>query len=186
MVPTIYVAGGTCDVELISGYIAQLKKDGWTISHDWTEQVLRDRRLGRGAKTLPPEAKAILAESDMDGVKDAAYFWLIAPPEQRAWGAGVELGAAIMGGKRITVSGEHSSIFCDHPQVNRMRTHDEAASMFHHIARHIRSGHYAESSRKEFESILAKRAVPADKECRRCRQYTTTTYCSSKCARGET
>jgi hypothetical protein len=74
---TIYIAGGSPERELVSGYMTQLRAAGWRVSLDWT--VFYGH----------PEA----ARLDFDGVWNADFFWLILPRE-KSEGAFFEFGAA--------------------------------------------------------------------------------------------
>lgn len=79
---TIYVAGGSPERELVSGYMMQLRAGGWRITHDWTQDP------GYDGAPIPDSARL-----DFDGVWNADYFWLILPRE-KSEGAFFEFGAA--------------------------------------------------------------------------------------------
>lgn len=94
----IYVAGGSDErLTVVRPYIDRLIAIGHFVTHDWTRC--------EGYDVAPTDAQlAGHALADLIGVDLADVFWLIAPAE-KSEGAGSELGAALLAGKRVIVSG---------------------------------------------------------------------------------
>lgn len=123
----IYVAGASKEIDLVEGYVAELRRHGWTISHDWCSEI-RSCSVPEGE--LTDEEQARTAEADLYGVESAEVFWLMVPKNQSV-GAWIELGAALSlrrGGLppvRVIVSGTRGSIF-ETLADERYATHEEA------------------------------------------------------------
>lgn len=121
----IYVAGGSSERALVSGYMAQLRAGGFEITHDWTQDP------GYDGSPIPDSAKL-----DYRGVIAADYFWQVLPRE-KSEGAFCELGMAIAirdfysrGPHTVIVSGfdaarDANRIFCN-LATRRYEQHGEA------------------------------------------------------------
>lgn len=91
-----YCAGAAVEIERAKKVIAALRGAGHTCTHDWTVQVEEELRLypGRKETELPDEICAKHARADLDGVRDADFYVLVAP-NGRGRGSWVELGYAL-------------------------------------------------------------------------------------------
>lgn len=121
----IYIAGASCEIDMIETFRDKLIAAGHEITHDWCK-VVREHGGGNPAgATL--EQMMLWAMSDLRGVLSADIVWLVMPPKGRSWGSGVEFGAAI-GARRVhaIVSGPWlDSIFCALAQI-RFANHEDA------------------------------------------------------------
>lgn len=132
---TIYVAGASTEVDKIASYVAELRRAGLSITHDWTAQVQLARAAGKSDKDYTQGERNKFAWDDMHGVLSARFLWLVLPEvSARSVGAWVELGAAVASDKTIIVSGEHPSIFLEFATY-RFKTHEEALK---HLVEHQR------------------------------------------------
>ena len=120
----IYVAGASIEVYECAAAIQTCRKLGYDCTHDWTRSVLAHWAAGESDKTLSRAERNKYAAEDLDGVRACDVFWLRIP-RVRSAGAWVELGAAIVLGKHILVSGDQQSIFTELAHVTR-EGHDEA------------------------------------------------------------
>lgn len=121
----IYVAGCREDLKLIQEFNAKLRAARYTITHDWTADILAN--VGRPDASIGREEQAGYARADWDGVTSADAFWLVAP-SVGGTGCWIELGMAIsVRTIAIIVSGAHKrSIFTALPGVEVFDTHEEA------------------------------------------------------------
>lgn len=110
MTRRIYVAGGSSEAKLVSDAMARLREAGWVVTSDWTVPVLARQAAGLVDASLSAEEAARHALGDMEGVRDADVFWLMAPA-QKSEGAWFECGYAFALGKRIVISGPTHNIF---------------------------------------------------------------------------
>jgi hypothetical protein len=131
--PTIYVAGASREVEHVRS-LMNLIAPWFRITHDWTEQVMKARASGKSDTDFSVGERRAYARSDLDGVFEADFLWLIAP-EVGTTGAWVELGAALAYGKTIVVSGPQLSktIFSELATF-RCKTHEEAVELLKRAA----------------------------------------------------
>ena len=89
----VYVAGGAAERGACGEWIARLRGAGVEVTHDWTgEAAWHDGT---------PESRAL---ADLDGVRRCDVLWLLCP-EGKSEGSACELGAALLAGKRVVVSG---------------------------------------------------------------------------------
>jgi nucleoside 2-deoxyribosyltransferase len=94
----LYIAGGSSErLTIVRPYVDRAIAAGLTITHDWTRCEGYDR-----ASTY--QERRAWAEDDLGGVRRADVVWIIVQAE-RSEGAGVELGAALILGRRVVVSG---------------------------------------------------------------------------------
>jgi hypothetical protein len=108
---SIYVAGASADRALVAGFLAELRRAGWTVTYDWTTDP---------GWTDPTHPRATSAMCDVEGVRTARVFWYVAP-EAKSEGSHFELGAAVIlrdlawpGHRQILMSGPisaHARIF---------------------------------------------------------------------------
>lgn len=103
----IYVAGGSTErLTVVRPMIDRLKAEGVDITHDWTQCEGYDR-------SPAPGERIGWARQDLRGVEDAHIVWVMVPKEPST-GAAVEMGAALVHGTPIIVSGRNGScIFYD-------------------------------------------------------------------------
>jgi hypothetical protein len=93
----IYLAGGSCEVDMVSSYMRAAESRGWRISFDWTKPVIEARRRGQMTDAMLSDGdRAAHAYADMGGVRAASVFWLLVPPPSKSAGAWFEFGAACM------------------------------------------------------------------------------------------
>lgn len=94
----VYVAGGSSErLTVVRPFIDRLLAAGVTVTHDWT------RCEGYDQAPIDAQLRGY-AQRDLVGVSAADVFWLIAP-EDKSEGSASELGAALILGKRVLVSG---------------------------------------------------------------------------------
>jgi hypothetical protein len=90
-----------------------LRDAGWEITEDWCAS---EASLGVEDGDLDDETARRVAARDIEGIRHADVFWLVAP-ERPSFGASFELGHAVCQrsgsaiGPRIIISGPCSSIF---------------------------------------------------------------------------
>lgn len=108
--PLVYVAGASAEVERAEAIIRELRSRGFTITHDWTHSVRKNRALGYRESALSAETRAELVAEDLAGVRRADVFLFLAPAEDVVTrGAWVELGCASnLGNIVIFVSGANA------------------------------------------------------------------------------
>lgn len=126
---SVYVAGASAEVDRIAGYMRELRLAGLQITHDWTIAVDEQRRRGSTDRNLSAPARALAGAWDLEGVTRADVLWLVVPevPSSGCW---VELGAALVSGRMVIVSGDHQrTIFSELAQL-RFDVHDEALRWF--------------------------------------------------------
>jgi hypothetical protein len=101
----VYVAAGSSEIPRAQSVMNEIRKMGFTITHDWTVPVLKYGPMG-----APPDVLREEAAHDADGVATAALFVLLAPagPSTGAWW---ELGLAMAQGTPVLMSGESRCIF---------------------------------------------------------------------------
>jgi hypothetical protein len=114
----IYVAGASKEIEIIEGFLARLRRAGYVITHDWTQDMREEALKGKTDVELTPEERARYAKLDLAGVESCEVFWLAVPANQ-SLGAWIELGFALALRAQsgvspvLMVSGPASSIFTD-------------------------------------------------------------------------
>lgn len=95
----IYVAGASKEVDMIEGFIAQLKAKGWHITHDWCAEIRALRTFMGVDKVLDADLsedhRRKAAFADLEGVKTCDTLWLVYPKESVSRGCFVELGYAL-------------------------------------------------------------------------------------------
>lgn len=127
---TIFVSGSWQEREsLIIPMMDRLRALGFGISFDWTH----GDRSGLHDSDLPVAVQASYARSDMRGVQDADYYWLILPTTPSK-GSYVELGIALAtyDGPRVVVSGGGSTIFAALAD-DRFDFHEDALAFFERV-----------------------------------------------------
>lgn len=125
----IYLAGASAELETCEYWMAKLRFQGHTITHDWTRSVRASRYMKISDAALRREVKADRAVDDLAGVRDADVFWLLAPsgPSTGAW---VELGNALAARDRaplrVVVSGPHERCIFAALANHHFASHEEA------------------------------------------------------------
>lgn len=143
---SIYVAACREDVSLVVEYLSKLRAIGFTITHDWTVEILKEAAEGRKDTDIPRSELREYAEADLySGVLDADCFWLLAPPKSGT-GCWIEFGAALVAQglnksrifqmQEVVVSGAHArTIFTALDGVRCIDTHDDALGYFTELAK---------------------------------------------------
>ena len=72
----VYVAGASAEKELCAGYMRRLRDEGIGVTFDWTGGTVGDDAL------LTPRERAVAAANDLEGVRNADWFWLIVPAKE--------------------------------------------------------------------------------------------------------
>jgi hypothetical protein len=114
----IYLAGASKELALCEGFRDRLIAAGHEITLDWMANVRKHIiTQGRADRDLTSNERRKYAEADLEGVRSAELFWMLAPREPSA-GCWVELGYALRVQRwvlgQIIVSGDHQkSIFCE-------------------------------------------------------------------------
>jgi hypothetical protein len=98
----IYIAGASSEIETAMHWIAECKKIGIEITHDWTFDVLASKLPANSEKYSLPEKLRQCAQSDYDGVIHADVFWALST-EGLSRGLHTEAGVALKRGGNITV-----------------------------------------------------------------------------------
>lgn len=115
--PTIYVAGAVAEVQRAAGVIAQLRELGFTITHDWTAQVLA--APDRHERDMETTERQLIALQSMRGAREAGLLILLIPAEGRGRGAWVEFGYALHACVRLITCGDAScSVFTELAERN--------------------------------------------------------------------
>lgn len=97
----LYIAGGSDErLTVIRPIIEQVKECGIEITYDWTRSPGYESRLSV-VETLEQ------AKMDLAAVQAADLIWIVAP-EAKSEGCATELGAALILGKTVFVSGPHA------------------------------------------------------------------------------
>jgi hypothetical protein len=131
MIPRVYVAGASRELERCQKWIALLNGEGIRVTYDWTKPV---EKYGSEGSALEAHQLRMFARNDLRGIDDADIVWVLAP-EATTVGAWVELGYAInrftmpgYGNKRIVISPPISArvIFARLPVVVECATDDVA------------------------------------------------------------
>lgn len=115
MSKSIYVAGGSVDARLVADYIERLKTAGFSITFDWTVEVLKATKPDH---ELSKEERQAIARIDLTAVRMASLFWVLLPKEvpckhcgvpvpYNSIGCSIELGAALTYNSYSIVSGPH-------------------------------------------------------------------------------
>jgi len=120
---TVYVAGASAELDLVSGYMAKLLEAGVTVTFDWPANI---RAVGNAnPREASVGSRMQWSEEDLRGVYDAHTFWLLVPagPTIGAW---VEYGYAWALRRRIVVSGDHLKTIFTSLADHAFQTHDEA------------------------------------------------------------
>lgn len=113
----VYVAGRTNDIHRIRQIQYICRQVGWTITYDWTENV--EAQLARPEKD--PELLAEYAANDIQGVWNADLVIVMCSPA--LLGTAIEMGAAIILGRRVWLVGEpeRDSVFFYLPNFERIK-----------------------------------------------------------------
>lgn len=136
MIPSVYVAGASKELDRCTRWIQALKQEGIHVTYDWTEAVAK---FGSFGTTLKDYEKRAFARADLRGVQEASLLWLLAPAStSTSVGAWIELGYALRGAgdfpdlapgrKKIVVSPAVSDrcIFALLPSVIEFASDEEA------------------------------------------------------------
>jgi len=93
MIPSVYLAGASKELERCQRWIQALRQEGIPITYDWTIPVTS---FGSSGPALKDYEKRAFARADFRGVQEADVLWLLVPaaPSTGAW---VELGYALRG-----------------------------------------------------------------------------------------
>jgi hypothetical protein len=122
MKKTIYVAGGSKEAAKVAAYIARLEAEGFEITYDWTQEVLKSTKLDH---ELSLEERQAIARIDLTAVRVASIFWCLLP-EQNSIGASIELGAALTYNIFTVVSGPHERSAMTSLATYSFQQHEEA------------------------------------------------------------
>jgi hypothetical protein len=123
----IFISGQLNDAENIQALMAEVRRAGHQVTHDWTRT---DAFLGgRDAKLTNSAESGKRAENDIQGVLDSDVYVLASNNEQVGKGMYVELGAALalhqaQGKPLVYIIGKmnHLSVFYLHPAVRHAET----------------------------------------------------------------
>lgn len=117
---SVYVCGSSDEIDAVRTWIDRVKERGARVTYDWTTSEGYRRPLTDAERREQ-------ARIDLDAVRSASVVWLIAPAE-KSEGSHAELGAALVLGKRVIVSGPHayrrSRLFAD--LAERYQRHEDA------------------------------------------------------------
>jgi hypothetical protein len=136
----IYVAGASREVHSIVSYMAELRRAGYEITHDWTRDVLEyqeARKAGLPASAITGQKRLECALLDAEGVLQCDVLWVVCPrSDSHSVGCWTELGIAIGASgcgrtKRVVVSGdwarsEHTEFISTELADQRFETHERA------------------------------------------------------------
>lgn len=127
MIPSVYVAGASKELERCKRWIAELEKTGIRVTTDWTKPV---EKYGSAGLELSQPEKWFFARGNLRGIDEATLVWLLAPPlEATSVGMWIEFGYALYATnrKKILVSPPVSNrcIFATLPQVVEFATDEE-------------------------------------------------------------
>ena len=128
----VYVAGSSLERDRARGCIALVRSvRGMSIQLDWVADM---DRATQHEVLLPLEIQERIATRCLRAACTADVVWFLSPtqPSRGAW---AELGAALMSlsSPYIVVSGEHTSAFLAHPNIDQRFATD--AEAFDHIRR---------------------------------------------------
>lgn len=101
MIPKVYVAGSSKELERCSNWIEQLQQEGIEVTYNWVPAVTRELS---GEEVYRDFQLRSFARNDLRGVDEANLVWLLAPTTSHTRGAWVEMGYALALGRRIVVS----------------------------------------------------------------------------------
>lgn len=111
----VYVASPFGEYRRARAAMQTIRSFGGTITHDWTGEV--DRYPNDDA---PPDVRIAHAKQDLAGVRAADVLLLLTGPNKaEGCGCWIEMGGALILGKRLVVTGPQRSrsIFCDLAEV---------------------------------------------------------------------
>ena len=92
MIPNIYVAGPSKELERCQHWIARLKQEGFCVTYDWTVPVAE---FGSAGEKLEDSQLRSYVRSDLRGIDEAHILWVLAPsPDSHTIGAWFEFGYA--------------------------------------------------------------------------------------------
>jgi|SRR5208337_1500439 len=122
----IYVAGASKELNMLASYVKKLREIGFTITHDWTADMLQDIANGHESdKSLPQETKLKYARLDYEGIQACDTIWMLVP-ENYSNGAWIELGMAIALEKHVVMSGSWQKSIFSELVSKRFETHEQA------------------------------------------------------------
>ncbi len=125
MIPNIYVAGASKELDRCKHWIKALADEGFRITCDWTKAVEKYGSQGDGL--TDPELR-MFARQDLRGVDEAHVLWVLAPQQSPSKGAWIEFGYALGTKKRIVISPpvSDSVIFAKLLTVTECKTDQDA------------------------------------------------------------
>lgn len=125
--PILYIAGASKEIALIDGYVADMRRAGFLIAHDWCAVV---RAVGSANDVVSMKHSEMVrhAQCDLHAVRTCDIFWLIYP-EAPSVGCWVELGAALATKRQPTtiISGNRGESIFTSLVDHAYETHAEAA-----------------------------------------------------------
>ena len=126
MIPSVYVAGVSKELERCKYWIAELEKTGIRVTTDWTKPV---EKYGSSGVELSQAEKWFFARANLRGIQESDIMWLLAPPpEATSIGMWIEFGYSFWQVRKILISPPVSDrcIFATLPQVLEFATDEEA------------------------------------------------------------
>lgn len=121
----LYVAGASSEYAKCKALAEWARRFGYEIVSEWWNDVEKTRAVGKIDRDLDHEMRRDLATKDICGVQLAQLFWLVVP-EGETTGAWAELGAAIVLGCTIIVSGDHRKSLFTSKATQLFETHEDA------------------------------------------------------------
>lgn len=100
----IYLASAVEQLMLVDQYADRLKRQGFTITYEWTNDV-RENSF-KADTDLSSSVRKFVAKMDSRGVETADIVWILTPGHKHmGCGMWVELGLALAQKRRVVVSG---------------------------------------------------------------------------------
>ena len=119
---SIYVAGGSSEALLVATMIDKLEAEGFECTYNWTDEVLNPKQ---SLEQLSRIQRLNIASTDYSAVRKSDLVWVILP-EVNSIGASAEMGAAIVLGVPLIVSGPHHRSAMTAPANWMFTGHEEA------------------------------------------------------------
>lgn len=88
---SIYLCGGSSEIDLVEHYVAAVRELGMRVTFDWTAHM---RAANAADRDLSSTVRLASAQGDLSAILDASIVWYLAPVKP-SFGAGVEFGWAL-------------------------------------------------------------------------------------------
>jgi hypothetical protein len=119
----IYICGGSSEMDLVAGYMRDLRDTGHSITHDWIATI---RSNGDANPRVASNClRAKWATDDLRGIERADIVWVILPIKP-SLGCAFEAGYVAGFGDRFIISGDWRATIFSSRAFARFDEHDRA------------------------------------------------------------